>query len=307
MGESSKIQWTTHTWNPWQGCRKCSLGCRNCYMFADMARYGKDPLDIHRSADATFRKPLSWQRQIATGKRPADEKYVFTCSWSDWFIEEADAWRDDAWEIVRACPDLIFQILTKRSDRIADHLPTFWNEIKDRAWLGVTVENQATADVRIPHLKAVSDAFRFLSMEPLLGPVDLSRLVLRDPRPEIDRRILNGTLRPDHTTCAEVFQWNASRIHWAILGGESGSGARRCHLRWLRSLRDQCRATGIDCFVKQLGRFPIDSVRGPEFGLPVGFEPDGYGWEMKLRDSHGGDWSEWPHDLRIREMPGVAR
>ncbi|MDP1891488.1 MAG: DUF5131 family protein, partial [Gemmatimonadaceae bacterium] len=133
MGKETGIAWTQHTWNPWQGCTKVSPGCAHCYMFRDKKRYGNDPEVVIRSKPATFNKPLSW-------REPAR---VFTCSWSDWFHEAADGWRDEAWDIVRRTPHLTYQILTKRPERILAHLP--WGAYGDpwpNVWLGVSLENQ---------------------------------------------------------------------------------------------------------------------------------------------------------------------
>ena len=98
MGEKSKIQWTTSTWNPWYGCHKVSTGCKNCYMFRDMHRYGRDGNIVVRSK-TQFNNPLKWK----------EPRMIFPCSWSDFFIEEADEWRVDAWNVILHCPDLIFQ------------------------------------------------------------------------------------------------------------------------------------------------------------------------------------------------------
>ncbi len=118
MGLQSHIQWTDATWNPWQGCTKISAGCAHCYMFSEMKRYGKEGSVVVRSAPATFRLPLKKTRggawAIPSGSR------VFTCSWSDFFHELADAWRPEAWAIIKQRPDLIFQILTKRPERIRE-------------------------------------------------------------------------------------------------------------------------------------------------------------------------------------------
>src|SRR2546425_12201725 len=114
MGENTNISWTNHTWNPWQGCRKVSPGCKHCYaerLVED--RMGRDFKEIRRSSLTTFNTPLRWK----------EKAFVFTCSISDFFIEEADAWRDEAWEIIRQTPYLTYQILTKRPERIEEHLP----------------------------------------------------------------------------------------------------------------------------------------------------------------------------------------
>src|SRR4051812_22014760 len=123
MSEITGIQWTEHTWNPWRGCTKIHDRCKLCYMFTEQARYGKDPSVVTRTQ--TWGEPLKWQRKAEAA---GISQLVFTCSWSDWFHADADLWRDEAWRVVRQCPNLIFQILTKRPDRIADHLPKDWGD-----------------------------------------------------------------------------------------------------------------------------------------------------------------------------------
>ena len=212
MGKNSNISWTDHTWNPWQGCKKVSAGCKNCYMFRDKARYGQDPEIVIRSKPATFNKPMTWK----------DPAMVFVCSWSDFFIEEADAWRDDAWEIIRNSPQLIFQILTKRPERIIEHLPFGWGDGYPNVWMGVTAENQEMADLRIPILLGVPAVKRFLSCEPMLGPIHL----------------------------AQHF-WT-SGIHWVIVGGESGPECREMNKHWAGVTRIQCEEAGVPFFMKQM-------------------------------------------------------
>src|SRR5437868_587512 len=112
MGTETGISWTEHTWNPWRGCTKVSPGCANCYMFREQRRYGRDPTQVVRTK--TWNDPIKWNRQAAEAGR---KDLVFTCSWSDFFHEGADEWRDEAWAVIRSCPNLIFQILTKRADR----------------------------------------------------------------------------------------------------------------------------------------------------------------------------------------------
>jgi protein gp37 len=285
MSEQTSIQWCGATWNPWQGCIKISQGCKNCYMYRDKERYGQDPRDVHRSSPATFNAPLRWQREVEQGRRRGQGRLIFTCSWSDWFIAEADAWRDEAWEIVRRCPNLIFQILTKRPERIADHLPPDWGDGYSNVWLGVSCEDQANAEHRVPVLLAVPAAVRFLSCEPLLSEIDLTRLS------QSSGDVING-----------LYGWHefgsmrrVYGVDWIICGGESGYAtgkyaARPCHVNWIRSIVAQCRAAGVSCHVKQLGSWP---------------RCDRDESERYLRDKHGGDPSEWPEDLRVREFPIV--
>lgn len=292
MGESSSIQWTQRTWNPWQGCAKVSAGCTNCYMFRDKARYGQDPETVVRSKPPTFNAPHKWEREAAAAGRT---DLVFTCSWSDWFIKEADPWRDEAWAIIRRTPHLTYQILTKRHGRIEKCLPSDWGDGYPNVWLGVSVEDQKTAAQRVPVLLSVPARVHFLSMEPLLGPVDLSALELEPVCDEEDSCgepvTLNVFGRDAHCGCTveggEPLAMES--LAWVIVGGESGGHeARATDPAWVRDLVTQCRDNEVPVFVKQLG-----SV---------------WARANKARDSHGGDLDEWPPDLRVREFPtGVAR
>lgn len=216
MGTTTEITWTDHTWNPWQGCHKVSEACANCYMYRDKARYGQDASTVVRSQPATFRGPLKW-------KEPAR---VFTCSWSDFFIEEADEWRADAWEIIRRTPHLTYQVLTKRIERTHKCLPSDWP--LPNVWLGVTVEIQGRADERIPVLLDTLAVKRFVSCEPLLGPLEISRYI----------------------------GWFGIQpgLDWVIVGGETGSHSRMMKPDWARSLRDQCQVAGVPFFFKQWGK-----------------------------------------------------
>ena len=133
MGKDSKISWTTHTYNPWIGCHKVSPGCKHCYAETLVMRMGRVFSIVRRAAPATFNAPLKWEKTVnlivaRMAGNPGlvvgpDHQYVFTCSLSDFFHEDADQWRDEAWEIIRRTPHLMYQILTKRPERIAEHLP----------------------------------------------------------------------------------------------------------------------------------------------------------------------------------------
>ena len=214
MGEHTKISWTQATWNPWIGCRKISQGCANCYMYTAQKRYGNDPTIIRRTSPSTFNSPLKWR----------DKRLVFTCSWSDFFISEADQWRSDAWEIIRNTRH-IYQILTKRPMAAHTRVPSDWGDGWANVWLGVTVEN-AEARGRFFDLLNMPAKLRFLSVEPMLGPVDISIY----------------TDLPD----------------WVICGGESGPGARPMNIQWARDLRNQCAKYGIPFFFKQVGGRGLD-------------------------------------------------
>lgn len=214
MSESTKIAWTEKTWNPWRGCTKISPGCVNCYMFTAQSRYGRNPHEVVRTK--TWRDPIKWQKRAEADNR---QELIFTCSWSDWFHHDADPWRDEAWDLVRQTPNLIYQILTKRQEDIRSRLPKDWGEDGyPNVWLGVSVEDQRFGLPRIDVLREIPAVVRFLSIEPLLE--DLG---------EID---LTG-------------------IDWVICGGESGPGYRPMEHAWARSIRDQCREAGVPFFFKQ--------------------------------------------------------
>ena len=206
MGKLSAIEWTEATWNPWHGCRKVSPGCAHCYMYREKRQYGQDPAAVVRSR-TTFFAPLGWRQP----------KLIFTCSWSDFFIEEADAWRRDAWEVMRMTPHHTYQILTKRPERILANIPGGWP--LPNVWLGVSVESPRFYE-RIVTLRNIPSVVRFLSLEPLLAPV-----------PDVP---LDG-------------------ISWVIVGGESGPRCRTMSPEWVREIREKCIRVGVPFFFKQWG------------------------------------------------------
>jgi len=226
MGSKTGIEWADMTWNPWMGCHKVSQGCKNCYMFREQAQYGHDP-NIVRRSKTTFNAPLKW---------PESAK-VFTCSWSDFFIEEADPWRDEAWDIIRKTPHLTYQILTKRPENIPDMVPEDWGTGWPNVWLGVSAEDQANADKRIPLLLDMPAAIKFVSAEPLLGPIML----------------WSGLPNP---TEIGNYQMLIDVLDWIIVGGESGPNCRPMNPDWARSIRDQCKEAGVAFFMKQMGGWP---------------------------------------------------
>jgi len=162
----------------------------------------------------TWKDPFRWQREAERADR---QELIFTCSWSDWFHEDADEWREEAWAIVKECPNLVFQILTKRPTRIEEHLPADWGTGYQNVWLGVSIESNRYVN-RAKILKSVPAQVRFISAEPLLGPL-----------PGLD---LEG-------------------IDWLIVGGESGPSFRPINSDWARDLRDRAVATGVPYFYKQ--------------------------------------------------------
>jgi protein gp37 len=206
MAKLSEIEWTEATWNPWHGCLRISPGCAHCYMYRDKKRYGQDPSFVTKSK-TSFDAPLKWQKP----------RLIFTCSWSDFFIEEADPWREDAWNVIRNTPQHTYQILTKRPERINSHLPSDWPF--ENVWLGVSVENQRFYN-RINVLQRIPSQVRFLSLEPLLAPM-----------PALP---LDG-------------------ISWVIVGGESGPHCRPMKAQWVREIQLQCLTSRVPFFFKQWG------------------------------------------------------
>ena len=214
MGATSAIEWTDATYNPWYGCLKVSPGCKQCYMYRDQERFGRDPRAVTRAKDTTFYAPLKWKEPVK----------IFTCSWSDFFIEEADEWREEVWNVIRTTPRHTYQILTKRPENIADRLPADWGHGYKNVWLGVSVENQDYAHRIETLVKTVPGAFvRFISYEPALGPLDITGI--------------------------ELIKY----FRWLISGGESGNKARPAKAVWFKSVRDQCAELGIAYFHKQNG------------------------------------------------------
>ncbi|MFH6773102.1 DUF5131 family protein [Gaetbulibacter aestuarii] len=216
--QGSLIEWTDVTWNPWHGCHKISDGCKFCYMYRDKMKYGQNAKLVVKSK-TKFKYPYKIIQPLR----------VFTCSWSDFFIEDADQWRGEAWEIIRNTPHLTYQILTKRPERIMECLPDDWGDGYDNVWLGITVENNATRH-RMDTLSRVPAKIRFISFEPLLEQLEL----------------------------ADYHSLLTNHFHWAILGGESGNDNgkyryRPCRVEWLEYLIDVCLMSKVAVFVKQLG------------------------------------------------------
>lgn len=274
MGDTSLIQWTDKTWNPWHGCKKVSAGCKFCYMFRDKTKYGQDGSVVLKSK-TNFTQPLKWK----------DPALCFTCSWSDWFIEDADAWRAEAWATIKATPHITYQILTKRIERAMECLPADWGDGYPNVWLGVSVEDQDAADKRIPLLLSTPAVVRFLSCEPLLGEVQLTHIDA-DKAGHPTYNWINA-LTGDHTDMARPCP-PVPKIDWVIIGGESGNdtgqwGFRPCFLAWISKLVNECKAARTPVFVKQMGTF-ISKHNG-------------------YRDRHGGDLDEWPEEFRVRQMP----
>ncbi len=268
MGEGTKIEWADHTFNPWIGCTKVSPACDHCYA-EDWAKRFKGPewgKERRRTSAANWRQPLKWNRAAAAfraahGRAPM----VFCASLADVFDNQVPAqWREELWALIDATPELVWLLLTKRPQNIAKMLPAIDGTLLcgrpylPNVWLGTTVENQAEADRRIPHLLAAPAAKRFLSCEPLLGPVDLTQYVNIAGGAFIDDP-LAGALMAD--AVEDGAGWVRPCVDWVITGGESGRAARPSHPDWFRSLRDQCAAAGVPFLFKQWGEWlPFDDA-----------------------------------------------
>ena len=217
MAEKTGIGWCNSTWNPWLACDKVSAECKNCYIHITLNRAGIEPFGGPVRAKSTWKYPRKWNKKAAETGEPWR---VFTCSLSDFFHPGADEWRDEAWDLIRECTNLTWLILTKRPEHMLDRMPKDWGDGWDHVWLGATVGID-TSLPRIPLLKEVPAKVRFVSAEPLLGPIDFT--------PHIDG------------------------IDWIITGCEQAGPEkrRRMELDWVRDIDKQCRDANIAHYFKQ--------------------------------------------------------
>ncbi|MCL2122713.1 MAG: phage Gp37/Gp68 family protein [Desulfovibrionaceae bacterium] len=210
------------TWNPWHGCRKFSPGCRHCYVYRMDAKFGRDP--SHFALTASYLLPLETRKggkRKGSYKLQPDGKRVYTCFTSDFFLEDADQYRHEAWKAIRIRSDLHFYIPTKRIHRFQDCLPPDWGDGYENVTICCTAENQATADKRLPLFRSLPIRHREIIVEPILEHVDI-------------RAHLSG-------------------IEHVIVGGESGDDARSCDFQWILSLHRQCKAAHVPFWFKQTG------------------------------------------------------
>lgn len=325
MSTNSRIEWTDASWNPirardrvtgkfgWH-CERYSPGCTNCYAETfngrmlpnggtgfEYVRGSRDRVETFVD-DAVLAQPLRWRKA----------KRVFVCSMTDLFGEwVTDEQIDSVFAVMAWTPRHTFQVLTKRPERMRAWIRDTQTNVIERGgwfrnpenggrspgrntknptargtwplpnvWLGVSVEDQKRADERIPVLMDTPAAVHFLSVEPLLEEVDL----------QFDAGFENG------------LHWvDAPRPDWVIVGGESGPGARVCHVDWIRSIVQQCKAASVACFLKQLGAEPHANTP-PAVLRPGG--PATYAFYAG-KDRKGGDIAAWPEDLRVRQFPAV--
>jgi protein gp37 len=314
MGDGTGIAWTDATWNPVRGCSRVSEGCRNCYAeriaarfsgpgkpfegFAEHPAYSQGtPAACHRPA-----RPR-WTGKVALVPEKLDEplhwrkpRRVFVNSMSDLFHESLPFEDIDlVFAAMAQAPRQTFQVLTKRPQRAREYfskrdphlaMTRCFRNFKDyekpvgpwplpNVWLGVSAEDQGTLRERAWTLLKTPAAVRFISLEPLLGPVDLN-----EPELLCDAWRRGGTI--------------GTYLDWVIVGGESGPKARPCDVAWIRRVVEQCRETKTAVFVKQLGARPT----GEPWAVNRKFSP-------LVNSRSGSDPAEWPEDLRVREFPEV--
>ena len=343
MPGKTSIQWTDYSTNPFKArrpdgklfnyCAKISAGCANCYAATLTHRWSGPDYTAKAGADlkpvlveAELQKLLRFKpREPWRMGRPVcreSKPMVFAHDMTDAFLDFwPDSFLDRFFAVVALRPDVIFQVLTKRPERMLGYfsMPSRYGGIAiaaqglgakemTTAWplpnlhLGVSVENQKHADERIPLLLQTPAAVRFVSYEPALGPVELGKWLYRrcdecdSPMPCERHTRIGGS----------QMYGESAQLNWIILGGESGPGARPCDVAWIRSAVEQCKAAGVACFVKQLGSCASDPENGLA-GAALRVHPDGAALiSRRLRDSKGGDIDEFPDDLKVREFPRLT-
>ena len=199
-------------WNPWHGCKKCSEGCQNCYMYFIDGLRDKDGSQIYKTKSG-FRYPLAKDR-FGNFKVPSGAA-LRVCMTSDFFLEEADPWRDEAWEIIRQRPDVKFCLLTKRPERVFSHLPSGWGEGWENVKLSVSTENQRRADERIPILLELPFKHKSVMCAPLIGPIHIQKYL------------------------------SDGQIERVSADGENYDGARPCHYEWIKTLYEECKEANV--------------------------------------------------------------
>ena len=246
MGKNSHIEWTHHTFNPWWGCAKVSPACKHCYAEALARRFGGAEWGTRGArrffGDEHWADPLKWNKEAAT----AGVRYrVFCASMADVYEDRPDlaAERAKLWKLIAQTPALDWLLLTKRPEN-AQRMSPYGADWPENVWLGTSVEDQEWAEKRIPLINSVPAKVRFLSCEPLLGPLDLSAFAKK------------------------------GGIHWIIAGGESGPGSRPMNPSWVRGLRDHCAKQKIAFHFKQWGNWAPATSKSARAQASFIFEDD---------------------------------
>lgn len=308
----SKIEWTGKTWNPITGCSRISPGCQNCYaekMARRLKAMGKVAYQDAINSDGRWTGKIRVSESaLDTPLRRKKPTVWFVDSMSDLFHKKVDITiQTYIFEIMAKTPQHTYQILTKRADR----LMPLWNEIGagvayrlgeqrtpgfwplKNVWLGVSVENQQYADERIPFLLQTPATVRFLSCEPLLGPLELWKYLANNSLFKA-KYWGDGNISGQKNINGTITAWDGERnqfedgldIHWVIIGGESGPGAREFRMEWAGNIVSQCKSARVPVFVKQMGdNATWDSERMNNFG------------------PKGKEMSKWPEYLQVREFP----
>ncbi len=331
MSENTKIEWADHSWSPWRGCTKVSPGCANCYAEtlskrnpAVLGQWGKGK---PRVLAKNWGDPVRWNKRqnerscgycdfdeaegdlLAQCPRCAVRPRVFP-SLCDWLDEEVPiAWLADFLALVNLTPNLDWLLLTKRPQKWLERIDAAalastpyhqrwmveWLQGKPptNVWFGISIEDQQRANERIPALLQIPARVRWLSLEPLLGPVQLTHIDAEAAghKDFFQLDALSGRHTDMGRPCPPVCSLN-----WLVIGGESGAGARPCNISWIRHLKDAGRLAGIPVFVKQIGSNPCCTV------TKGGRLPDDL---RAFSHPKGGDPLEWPIDLRVRQFPNT--
>jgi protein gp37 len=308
----TKIAWANLTWNPVTGCSPVSEGCANCYAKRQADRFAGGDFSVKLHPEKLY-EPLHLRKAAR----------IFVCSMSDLFHPDVpDEFISAVWAVMRHLPNMTFIVLTKRPARMKQYVDLWvsarnpeqsyveydgkpaghghWSRTGEKrpplqnVWLGVTSENQVRADERIPLLLQTPAAKRFVSIEPMIGTINLNG-IWNSPEwycPKCDREVGSAsvTFEENHDLCGSPVGDAPSEIDWVICGGESGPGARECREEWIASVYEQCQAAGVPFFFKQEGKKWIpscacecDNLKNPcrDKKCTYGIEP----WKLRR---------EWP-------------
>jgi protein gp37 len=259
MADKSGIEWTEASWNPIAGCGVLSPGCTNCYAMREAGGRLRSSAKFAGLTQPSKAGPVwtgevrLWEPALDQPLRWAKPRRIFVNSMSDLFHESVPhEWIARIFAVMRDAPQHTYQILTKRAERQRDFMQ-WWvmqhvEQPPSNWWLGVSCEDQPRANLRIPQLLATWAAVRWISAEPLLGPVDVMRWLTQ-------RNVYRGDTVSGFLDYTEA-------LDWVVIGGESGPGARPMHPDWARSIRDQCQAAGVPFFFKQWGEWMFDERVG---------------------------------------------
>ena len=212
------------TWNPWHGCHKCSEGCQNCYAYFLDKRYGRDTNEVVKNK-SNFNFPVKKDR--AGQYKLESGSFVRVCMTSDFFLEEADEWRKEAWDFIRQRPDVTFSLLTKRAQRIRKCLPGDWDDGWDHVTFSVSCENQKRLEERMPYLLELPSKHKWVSLKPFIGEID------------IEEYLATG------------------QIETVLAGGENYLGSRPLHYEWVKKVHDACAKYNVQLIFGQTGNIFI--------------------------------------------------